>query len=68
LGEIRRGGLANTSAMGLKEVLSIQMKGSIVYAEIRIRKPYRTTRVATERSFIRVPSLHNGWCRLPAEY
>jgi hypothetical protein len=39
LGEIRMGGLANTSAIGLKEVLSIQMNGNIVYADIRSKKP-----------------------------
>jgi hypothetical protein len=66
LGEIRMGGLAKTSSMGLKEVLSIQMKGSTVYTDIRIKKPYRTVRVATERSFIRVPSLHSDRCRSPA--
>jgi hypothetical protein len=39
LGDIRIGGLAKTSAMGLKEVLSIQMNGRIVYAANRIKKP-----------------------------
>jgi hypothetical protein len=52
--------------MGLKEVLSIQMKGSIVYTEMRIKKLYRTVRVATERSFIRIPSLHGDRWRSPA--
>jgi hypothetical protein len=65
LGEIRMGGLANTSSIGLKEVLSIQMKGSIVNTVVRIKRTYRAVRDATERSFITPPSLHSERCWSP---
>ena len=51
------GGLRNISSCGLKEVLSIQMKGKIMKKAIRVNRLYTTIWVARDRKFVILSSV-----------
>lgn len=51
------GGLRNISSCGLKEVLSIQMKGKIMNKAIRVNRLYTAIWVARDRKFVILSSV-----------